>query len=508
MPAISRTPPPAAVEVLRRLLADAGYDEAGICSRLDIPDIYAFQPMSLGRPDRGPPADLLDFLILVFLDAVAVDERVMARFLSPAAAEALVALGLLTRLDDGRCHANAVLYPTRSLYLVSDSPTDPLTGAPRPLASDAVYPAVTEAARHFVTSLPAAPRGRFLEVCAGTGVGALAAAATADHAWAVDITERSTRFAAFNALLNGLDNVTALEGDLYEPVDGQPFDTIVAHPPYMQSDEVREIYRDGGEDGEQVTREILGGLDRHLAPGGRFHCTCMLTDREGVSLEDRIREMLGPARDEFDLLLMPMSFLDPQRSLFDEALRGRATVEETRGREAVYRRLGVRQLVYCSFLLHRRSDERQPLTLRRPRTGATDGAAIEWLLDWELASRTRMRPDDIAVAKPLASPHVRARSEMALADGAWRTVDLALEATWPFPSMVRCAAWVADLIARCDGTRTVADLLAALRREGLLAERAPESGLLELVRSLVSAGILVLPSHPLPPHPEGGSRAV
>jgi len=499
---ISATPSRSELRTVRALFEEEGFDTRGICTRLGIPSIYQFQPISLGRPDPGTLSDPLDCLILLFMDGLAADEQVVSRQLPEPALGALFGLGLLDRGDDGRCHATVSLYPTRSLYLISDSPTDPRTGETRMLPGDAVYPAVTEAARHFVQSLPPDPRGRFLELCSGTGVGALAAARTAEHAWAVDITERSTRFAAFNAALNGLENVTALRGDLYEPVEGLVFDTIVAHPPYMPSDDVSQIYRDGGEDGEQVTRGILRGLSRHLAPGGRFHCTCMLTDRSGTILEDRIREMVGPDTDDFDLLFMPMSFVDSRKSLFDEALRGRATLDETQRREALFRRLGIQNLAYCSFTLQRKTDGAPPLTLRRPRSSTTDGAAVSWLLDWEVDSRTRLGSRELAELAPAPSPHVRAKSELALRDGLWHTVDISLESSWPFPSSVRCAPWLAELVARCDGARPVSEHLAALKEEGLLAPDAPESGLLEMVRSLVSAGMLVVDSHAPPPKPE------
>jgi SAM-dependent methyltransferase len=499
---ISTAPSPTALRTVRSLLKDEGFDIPGICARLEIPSIYEFQPISFGRPDPGAPSDPLDCLILLFMDGLAADEQIIVRHLTEPALSALFELGLLDRLDDGRCHATVSLYPTRSLYLISDSPTDPRTGETRTLPGDAVYPAVTEAARHFVRSLPPDPAGRFLELCSGTGVGALAAARTADHAWAVDITERSTRFAAFNAALNGLENVTALRGDLYEPVEGLEFDTIVAHPPYMPSDEVSQIYRDGGEDGEQITRGILRGLRRHLAPGGRFHCTCMLTDRSGVDLEDRIREMIGPDAEDFDLLFMPMSFVDSRKSLFDEALRGRATLDETRRREALFQRLGVQNLAYCSFTLRRKMEGRPPLTLRRPRSSTTDGAAIAWLLDWEVDSRTRLAPEELAGLTPAPSPHVWAKSKLALRDGFWHTVDISLETSWPFPSSVRCAPWLAELVARCDGLRPVSEHLTALKEEGLLAPDAPESGLLEMVRSLVSAGMLVVEAHAPPTKPQ------
>ena len=317
----------------------------------------------------------------------------------------------------------------------------------------------------------------------------------------MDITERSTRFAAFNAALNGLGNVTALQGDLYAPVSGLHFDTIVAHPPYMQSEEVREIYRDGGIDGEDVTRRILGGLAGHLSPGGLFHCTCMLTDREGVELEDRIRAMLGADAGEFDVLLMPMSSLDPRRAIFDEAVAGRATLEQSQRRDAVYRELGIRELVYCSLALHRRTERRPVRTLRRPRSEETTGAAVEWLLDWELDEGHRSGAAGLRDATPSVSDHVEARADLALEDGRWHPVEFTLRTRWPFPATARSAPWVVELLARCDGRRTVSELLDSLRRDGLLSESAPQDGLLEMVRSLVSGGFLTLPGHPLPPPP-------
>src|SRR5690606_29151931 len=125
---------------------------------------------------------------------------------------------------------------------------------------DFVFSAITSLTGTFLSQLPDAPCERCLELCAGTGTAALAAAKQAGHVWATDLTARSTRFAEFNARLNNLQNVTAVQGDLYEPVLGLTFDRIVAHPPYVPATETQMVYRDGGEDGEQVIRGILQGL--------------------------------------------------------------------------------------------------------------------------------------------------------------------------------------------------------------------------------------------------------
>src|SRR5262249_44210710 len=163
-----------------------------------------------------------------------------------------------------------------------------------------------------------------LELCSGSGVAALIAGKNfARRATAIDIAERSTRFAEFNARLNGLANVAALAGDLYAPVAGRQFDVITAHPPYVASFGTEMIYRDGGEDGEQISRGIIAGLAEHLRPGGLFYCHCMMTDRKGAPLEQRIREMLGPRHEEFDVVLGEAGSMSPVLQYAGGVLDGR-----------------------------------------------------------------------------------------------------------------------------------------------------------------------------------------
>jgi methylase of polypeptide subunit release factors len=78
--------------------------------------------------------------------------------------------------------------------------------------------------------LPTTETGSVLDLCSGTGVGALVAEATAERVTAVDITERC-RPARFNCWLNGGRRVDIRQGDLFDPVKGERFDRILAHPP-------------------------------------------------------------------------------------------------------------------------------------------------------------------------------------------------------------------------------------------------------------------------------------
>src|SRR5205085_1610601 len=80
------------------------------------------------------------------------------------------------------------------------------------------------------------------------------------------------------------DRVAVEEGDLYEAlagkVDVQPFDLIVANPPYIATSQMDSLPRnvreyepvgalDGGLDGLVVHRKILASAPERLVAGGR-----------------------------------------------------------------------------------------------------------------------------------------------------------------------------------------------------------------------------------------------
>src|SRR3982751_5315320 len=104
-----------------------------------------------------------------------------------------------------------------------------------------------------------------------------------------------------------------------------PCARIVAPPPYVPSRETRMIYRDGGSDGEGVTRRIIAGLPEFLRPGGGFHCTRTATDHKDAPLELRLREMLGPSASDFDIAVVTSNEFDPTEYYVRLAIAGRGT---------------------------------------------------------------------------------------------------------------------------------------------------------------------------------------
>ena len=128
---------------------------------------------------------------------------------------------------------------------------------------------------------------RILDLCTGTGciiISLLALTGDCDGVGA-DISEDALRIASDNAvkiLGDRSDRLTLKKGDLYDALDdGAAFDVIVSNPPYIRSadidslmPEVRDhdplIALDGGEDGLDFYRRIIGGARTHLIKGGEL----------------------------------------------------------------------------------------------------------------------------------------------------------------------------------------------------------------------------------------------
>src|SRR5438270_9015718 len=78
-------------------------------------------------------------------------------------------------------------------------------------------------------------REKILDLCTGTGVIALNAAAHSKYVIGTEVNPRALQFARFNAVLNGTNNVEFRCGNAFEPVEGRTFSRIIANPPFFLS---------------------------------------------------------------------------------------------------------------------------------------------------------------------------------------------------------------------------------------------------------------------------------
>jgi release factor glutamine methyltransferase len=112
-----------------------------------------------------------------------------------------------------------------------------------------------------------APGSRVLDMGTGAGAGAIVAAARRAHVVAVDINPEAVRCTRINALLNRLeDRIEVREGDLFGPVEGERFDTILFNPPYLPGTP-RDMLEHGFRGGDVIDR-FAAQLTNHLTPTG------------------------------------------------------------------------------------------------------------------------------------------------------------------------------------------------------------------------------------------------
>jgi methylase of polypeptide subunit release factors len=255
------SPTPDLVSRLRAALDDAGYTATGIRRLLPHISGPVHSPRTiqvLGRRVTG--GDRLSTLVMLFILGLEVTEEEAASSLSPLRGEDAETLGLLD-LSQGLARPSVCLAPFDGLVIAYDryrpgrEPPDVVIGigpAPRGLAALTVRKRVRRA----------------LDLCTGCGVQALLAARHAGHVVATDINPRALAYARLNVLLNGVENVECREGDLFEPVNGERFDLIVANPPFVLSPAGELTFRDSGLPGDDISRSVIEGAGRHLDEGG------------------------------------------------------------------------------------------------------------------------------------------------------------------------------------------------------------------------------------------------
>ncbi|MGB7232732.1 MAG: class I SAM-dependent methyltransferase, partial [Candidatus Acidiferrum sp.] len=423
-----------------------------------------------------------------------------ARALFPDAVwEAMEFTGVIVAdpADANRCIASVALYPIRDLYLASDRWNNP-DHSPRPMFPDIVYPALTKSAKQFLNYMSFEPCESFLELCAGTAPAALLASRTAKNVWATDIAERSLEFAKFNAALNGISNVNFALGDLFQPVDGQMFDRIAAHPPYVPVLKPAEIFYGGGEVGEEITKRIIAGLPDRLKPGGRFYCRTLGTVRPNQSFETRIREWLGEKQAEFDVAVFVLQDLEPRQFALEETLNKNGGREEYAQWEKLFTRNDVRQLLLGVVVIQRTSEPRPVFTMRRTMGSGTTAATLDRAMRWEAEMQKEDAFEKLLRSTPVATPGIEIIVRHVLRDGEIAPENFTLSIETPFATDCKVQPWMAMLLPRCDGKTTVAEMFEAAKTNGWIVPETPAEEFCRLLATLISGGFLQTEGFRLP----------
>ena len=452
------------------------YTEPYVTAALGVPSLAAFT-------ERDPRRQLHDPLTRLLFAGAVVSLAELRTVMPAPVMDAFGSLGLLRFADEQNRYlwCTVVLYPLSGLHFISDRMVLP-DGSP---LSDPefVYFALTPNTLRYMRTLPAYATDSFLDIGSGCGAAALAQSSYAGVSVASDISAKSTLYAEFNRLLNGLSNVEVVNGSIYAPVNGRQFTRIGCHPPYDLSTTVKWTFADGGDDGETVIRSTVAGLPQHLAPGGEFIAQFRAADCADAPLEKRLRNWLGERHAEFDIVLVVRETSTVHEHLFNAVIKAGAGLDVYRSCMAEFAERGVQQLAYGNVLMRRKQFGSDPITVRKNIGQKCEYAELRWALDWgEAGVGVDLHASPLRVS-PDVELDVRHRAG---ANGHLQAAEYTLVTSSPFREELPCSEWVAMLISEFDGRRTAAQVFERMRQHGALEPAQFESA----VQRLVAMGVL------------------
>jgi methylase of polypeptide subunit release factors len=277
------------MDALGKQLQEVGLNEAALAEIVGPASSGEDVPLVLNRYRTGDPRAAL-VRLFVLGDPVARD-------LLPVSADALADAGLV-ELDGETATARFRLAPFAGLLVAHDGSgagVDQVTG-------------VNAASRTLATLTVRRPVERALEIGTGSGVQALLCARHAETVVATDVNVRALEYTEIGARLNGLP-LELRQGSLFEPVEGETFDLVVANPPFVISPDHDFLFRDSGLPGDSICREVVRGAAAHLRPGGFATVLCNWICRNPTEPWETLVEWVDGL--ECDALLVSHGTADP-----------------------------------------------------------------------------------------------------------------------------------------------------------------------------------------------------
>jgi SAM-dependent methyltransferase len=342
-----------------------------------------------------------------------------------------------------------------------------------------------------LTLAAATPRdlvGRTLDVGTGSGIQALRADDHSERVVAVDANPRAAGYTRLSAALGGRE-VDARVGDLLDPVAGESYDLVVSNPPFVVGPGARYTYRDAGLDGDELCRRLVAALPSVLAPGGHAVLLANWLHVEGQDGDARVQGWFGADVDGWVVqreLAAPEDYATAWLRDTDEGERFDALYDAwidwfaERRVEAVA--FGVLALTPAQTAGSGRvhlDDAPQPVAARWGEQVPAFFTRRRALDQGVLATAWRLRED------------VRLHQVARRTDEGWLADTQLLQQEAGLRWSGGVDVYGATLLAGCDGTRRLGDLLSVLASSAGLSDVEAAEQVLPVVERLVQQGFLV-----------------
>ncbi len=477
----------------RELLQRVGYSEAGIARTLGREQILTMPSSDVPRiVQRTRALTPLDALVRLLFLGLPVPQSAVRRALHPMPLELWVRAHLLAPPDgEDQVSPQVQIWPVCGLLMAVDlpwrqptAPAEDFVVPPGPLTVQLAYAMLHR------------PCARMLDLGTGSGMLALAAAADAGTVVATDTNPRALAFTQLNARLNQIENVQCLAGDLFDPVADRKFQWIVCNPPFVISPTRRYLFRDSGQRGDEFCRRLIAAAVEHLEPGGFLQCTANVTHQTGRSWKADLEawfdglgcEVLVLVERTEDASDYAMNWILGTETK-DQALAGQRYRVWTEYLE----REGIEAVSYLLITLRRSAGGTGWIQIDDPPCQIVGPCGDELLqfFEWRTALSDPARIGDFWNRRLRWAPGIRLEQEYQMTADGLTLEHVRVKKTGGLRYPLAIHANVARLLAGCDGSHTLRELVEDLsQRLGANLDQTVAVAL-PVIRMLLERAVLV-----------------
>jgi methyltransferase family protein len=475
-------------QAIPQFFRDHGYTEENL-SRLGLADV-PWQGLA-GRSTSSwtVAADAqLDLLIRLFYLGHAVATSQGEKMIPQAILRDLLVSGILER-DGDRFQSTCLLMHFGELILACDSRHRAAAGH-----ADLVL-GVNQTTRLLDRCSMLRPGGRALDLGTGCGTLALTAASRAESVIGTDLNPRALDFCRINAALNGIHNLSFLQGDRFEPIAGRRFDSIICNPPFFLAPVSGLLYCDNSMELDGFVESLARSAPQFLQENGVFQMLCEWVELESESWDQRLRPWFEQSHCDVHIWLgyelCPAAYAC-KRALELAQLRPESAAASFEERISYLSQRRVKGILGGLISMRRRSGKNWFCAeeMQKQPSGPIGDALHEQFSTRDVLESSH--EPTLLASRPKLASQVRLVSQAVPRDGVWSIERSYLERADDLPAKLGLDAVVAQLVARFDGTKTVEALLQqlALEQKAPLERVMPEG--LRVIKKLGACGLILL----------------
>jgi predicted RNA methylase len=473
---------------LKEFLSEAGFEEENLRKHRYFVELPSTRLRNIPRLlDSTREPTVLSTLVRWFWLGVPQDSATAAALLPSWFIELSVSCGLLRREGD-RLVSEVMLFPGDGFLSACDHTA-------KIDASDPEFVLWPNPTSKLLSRFTVRRRSRAtLDLGTGNAIQALTAASHSDQVVATDLNPRAVAYAKFSARLNGIENIECLAGDGFAPVAGRKFDLIVSNPPFFISPASRHMFCDNPMDLDQLCRRFVKEAPAYLHEDGYFQLLCEWAQVHGQSWQERVAEWLeGSGCDAWVIMGHAQDPAEYAQHRIAETAAGTQNDAELYANYMAYYHERNVEAIHDGIIAMRKRSGKNWLLFEEVTETPKDPFGESVLATFSARDflSAHSADDQMLMVKPRISPHARLEQFFQPGQGQWQPSSLNLRLTKGFPFFIGLQPPVAGFLAACDGTHTVAELIANFARQVDAPFEKVQTECLGIMRRLLERGFLL-----------------